>query len=209
MKKKVEKFAASIITSNLDTAKHLHGTISYNGRYYVTDSYRALEVEYPIPEFPVITNEHMGKKLEDIFNKAEEGNKTMHPIPSASEIKKGIADLVGRKMDDVVLRIAGDSHPSVYPAVNARFLRDAVQALNCKVCYFDESERITCRPADLLEPELAKLEEELGEYKEQDEDVLTYALFGQVAMEYFRRRAALRNKVDPDAMDMKNKAYPA
>lgn len=73
----------------------------------------------------------------------------------------------------------------------------------------DESERITCRPADLLEPELAKLEEELGEYKEQDEDVLTYALFGQVAMEYFRRRAALRNKVDPDAMDMKNKAYPA
>ena len=73
----------------------------------------------------------------------------------------------------------------------------------------DESERITCRPADLLEPELAKLEEELGEYKEQDEDVLTYALFGQVAMEYFRRRAARRNKVDPDAMDMKNKAYPA
>lgn len=73
----------------------------------------------------------------------------------------------------------------------------------------DESERITCRPADLLEPELAKLEEELGEYKEQDEDVLTYALFGQVAMEYFRRRAALRNKVDPDALDMKNKAYPA
>lgn len=73
----------------------------------------------------------------------------------------------------------------------------------------DESERITCRPADLLEPELAKLEEELGEYKEQDEDVLTYALFGQVAMEYFRRRAALRNKVDPDALNMKNKAYPA
>ena len=141
MKKKVEKFAASIITSNLDTTKHLHGTISYNGRYYVTDSYRALEVEYPIPGFPVINSGHMGKRIEDIFNKAEEGNKTMHPIPSASEIKKGIADLVGRKMDDVVLRIAGDSHPSVYPAVNARFLRDAVQALNCKVCYFDESER--------------------------------------------------------------------
>ena len=72
----------------------------------------------------------------------------------------------------------------------------------------DESERITCRPADLLEPELAKLEEEVGEYKEQDEDVLTYALFGPVALEYFRRRAALRNGVDPDAIDMKNKSYP-
>jgi oxaloacetate decarboxylase alpha subunit len=73
----------------------------------------------------------------------------------------------------------------------------------------DESERITCRPADLLEPELGKLEEEVGEYKEQDEDILTYALFGPVALEYFRRRAALRNGVDPDAIDMKNKSYPA
>lgn len=73
----------------------------------------------------------------------------------------------------------------------------------------DGSERITCRPADLLEPELAKLEEEVGEYREQDEDVLTYALFGPVALEYFRRRAAFRSNVDPDAIDLKNKAYPA
>ena len=73
----------------------------------------------------------------------------------------------------------------------------------------DRSERISCRPADLLEPELAKFEEEIGEYREQDEDVLTYALFGQVALEYFRRRAAIRNGVDPDTIDMKNKSYPA
>ena len=73
----------------------------------------------------------------------------------------------------------------------------------------DPSEIITCRPADLLEPEMAKMEEEIGDYKEQEEDVLTYALFGPVAIEYFKRRAALRNKVDPDAIDMKNKAYPA
>lgn len=73
----------------------------------------------------------------------------------------------------------------------------------------DPDEIISCRPADLLEPELSKLEAELGEYREQDEDVLTYALFGQVAMEYFRRRAALRSKVDPDAIDMKNRSYPA
>ena len=73
----------------------------------------------------------------------------------------------------------------------------------------DKDEIITCRPADLLEPELEKLREEAGDYSEQEEDVLTYALFGQVAMEYFRRRAALRNKVDPDAIDMKNKSYPA
>ena len=72
----------------------------------------------------------------------------------------------------------------------------------------DQSQRITCRPADLLEPELDKLTAEVGDYKEQDEDVLTYALFGQVALDYFKRRAALRSKVDPGSIDMKNKAYP-
>ena len=73
----------------------------------------------------------------------------------------------------------------------------------------DPSEIISGRPADLLEPELKKLEEEVAEYKESDEDVLTYALFGQVAIDFFKRRAALREKVDPDALDMKNRAYPA
>lgn len=72
----------------------------------------------------------------------------------------------------------------------------------------NQNDIITCRPADLLEPELDRLEYEIGEYKEQDEDVLTYALFGQVAIDYFKRRSALRNKVDPDAIDSKNKAYP-
>ena len=59
-----------------------------------------------------------------------------------------------------------------------------------------------------LEPEMEKLTAEIADYKEQDEDVLTYALFGQTAVDYFKRRSALRNKIDPDAMDMKNKAYP-
>jgi oxaloacetate decarboxylase alpha subunit len=77
------------------------------------------------------------------------------------------------------------------------------------VAKIDKSEIISCRPADLLEPELDKLKEEVGEYAEQEEDVLTYALFDQVAIDYFKRRAALRDKVDPDAIDTKNKAYPA
>lgn len=76
------------------------------------------------------------------------------------------------------------------------------------VAKVDASEIITGRPADLLDPELEKLESEMKEYKEQDEDVLTYALFGQVALDFFKRRAAFRDKVDPDAMDAKNKAYP-
>ncbi|MBQ2891258.1 MAG: oxaloacetate decarboxylase subunit alpha, partial [Clostridia bacterium] len=40
-----------------------------------------------------------------------------------------------------------------------------------------DEEPITCRPADLIEPELDKLRREAAEYIEQDEDVLSYALF--------------------------------
>ena len=47
---------------------------------------------------------------------------------------------------------------------------------------------IICRPADLLDDELEKLEDEIKEYKEQDEDVLSYALFPQVALDFFKKR---------------------
>src|SRR5699024_9988043 len=48
------------------------------------------------------------------------------------------------------------------------------------------AEITTCRHADLLEPELDKLESEMAQWKEQDEDVLTYALFPQVATDFFK-----------------------
>ena len=67
---------------------------------------------------------------------------------------------------------------------------------------------ITCRPADLLDNELDKLESEMAQWKEQDEDVLTYALFPQVAVDFFKYRQAQETKVDPAVADAKNKAYP-
>ena len=73
----------------------------------------------------------------------------------------------------------------------------------------DADEIITCRPADLLEPELPGIEEEIKEYMIQEEDILTYGLYDKVAMEFFKRRSALADGVSPDAIDQENKAYPA
>jgi oxaloacetate decarboxylase alpha subunit len=67
---------------------------------------------------------------------------------------------------------------------------------------------ITCRPADLLEPELKKIEAEITQWKQQDEDVLSYALFPQVAVEYFKYRQAQQTGVDVTVADKENKAYP-
>ena len=67
---------------------------------------------------------------------------------------------------------------------------------------------ITCRPADLLEPQLKKLESEMSQWKTQDEDVLSYALFPQVAKEFFEYSEGQKTGVDPKTADKTNKAYP-
>lgn len=71
-----------------------------------------------------------------------------------------------------------------------------------------DEEPITCRPADLQKPELKSIEVEMAQWKEQDEDVLTYALFPQVATDFFKYRQAQRTKVDLNVADTASKAYP-
>lgn len=67
---------------------------------------------------------------------------------------------------------------------------------------------ITCRPADLIPPQLDKFREECKEWMQQEEDVLSYALFPQVATDFFKHRQAQQTKVDVAAADAENKAYP-
>ncbi|NLW22467.1 MAG: oxaloacetate decarboxylase subunit alpha [Tissierellia bacterium] len=64
------------------------------------------------------------------------------------------------------------------------------------------------RPADLLEPELDKLREEIKEYMEQEEDVLTYALFPKIAIDFFKYRQSKKYKIDAELLDEEYKVYP-
>ena len=74
-----------------------------------------------------------------------------------------------------------------------------------KKCIGDE-QPITCRYADMIEDELPTFEKEVAAYKEQDEDVLSYALFPQVATEYFKYRDAQETKID--VSEGNDSAYP-
>ena len=74
-----------------------------------------------------------------------------------------------------------------------------------KKCIGDKKP-ITCRYADMIEDELPEFEKEVAAYKEQDEDVLSYALFPQVATEYFKYRDAQEKKVD--VTEGNEEAYP-
>jgi len=71
-----------------------------------------------------------------------------------------------------------------------------------------DEERITCRPADLIPNELDKIRQEVAEYIEQDEDILTYAMFPQVAVKFFEYRNAQKYKIDPDMVDYENRVHP-
>ena len=77
-----------------------------------------------------------------------------------------------------------------------------------KVLGEEKKNAITCRYADLLEPELDKIEAEMKQWKQQDEDVLSYALFPQVATDFFKYREAQQKGVDATIADTKNGAYP-
>lgn len=54
-----------------------------------------------------------------------------------------------------------------------------------------DDQRISCRPADLLKDEYERLKVELGDLGREEEDVLTYALFPQVAETFLKKKYQL------------------
>ncbi len=71
-----------------------------------------------------------------------------------------------------------------------------------------DEEPVTCRPADLLKPELEEMRKECAEWTEQDEDVLTYAMFPKVAPKFFEQRRNKKYGIDGKHSDAANKVHP-
>ncbi len=71
-----------------------------------------------------------------------------------------------------------------------------------------DAPRITCRPADNIAPELDVYKKEIEEYAIQEEDVLTYALFPQLAIPFFKKREARLHGIDKTIYDGANKVQP-
>ncbi len=66
---------------------------------------------------------------------------------------------------------------------------------------------VTCRPADLINPQLDTIRDQMKVYMEQEEDVLSYALFPQVAQNFFTHRETLKYKIDFSMVDLDDKVY--
>ncbi len=59
-----------------------------------------------------------------------------------------------------------------------------------------DEQPITCRPADLLEPGLEEARKAVAPYMQKPEDILSYALFPQVALRFLQERMAAQTGVD-------------
>ena len=73
-----------------------------------------------------------------------------------------------------------------------------------------DEEQITCRPADLIEPELDKYKHEAARYMIQPEDALTKAMFPVLADKFFSKREERMNKIDNSLLIEENECdvYP-
>lgn len=79
-------------------------------------------------------------------------------------------------------------------------------AFRKKIC--GDQEPIDCRPADLLKPELETLRKEAAQWSEQDEDVLSYAQFGQVATKFFEKRRDKKFNIDAAHANRETGVHP-
>ncbi len=67
---------------------------------------------------------------------------------------------------------------------------------------------ITHRPADDIEPELPKLRELLKGEVDCDEDILSYAMFPQVAPKFFEYRKAAKTRLDSSRLEKETRVHP-
>lgn len=68
--------------------------------------------------------------------------------------------------------------------------------------------RSTARFADSIAPQLEQLKAQAAPYTVQPEDVLTYAMFPQVAQKFFERRKEKMLGIDADHVDYQKKSHP-
>ena len=113
-------------------------------------------------------------------------------------------------MNVISRRALQDGHQGVQGAA-ARRVRQAARCRSTKKCAKSASATTRSSPTVLptiFRPELDKYREEIRDYYQQEEDVLSYALFPQVAIKFFQYRQAKQLGVDSTMLNKEEKVMP-
>lgn len=71
-----------------------------------------------------------------------------------------------------------------------------------------DEEQITCRPADLIPPEMDKIRKEAAKYMEQEEDALSMAMLPKPAVDFFKSREQKKYGIDLNLLNEEDCVYP-
>ena len=113
--------------------------------------------------------------------------------PTLSELQKAAADKICARFPQITTKefrgLVRGEYGKTPVAINPEFRKQIIGDL----------EPIDHRPADDLSPEIESLRERVMPYAEQDEDLLSLALFENVAVKFFEWRKNQRHKLDPNS----------
>ncbi len=170
----------------------------------VRKKYHQFESEFTREDVSVQINQVPGGMMSNLANQLKEQNaldKIRDVFDEIPKVRKDLgypplvtptSQIVGTQAVYNVL--SGERYKTITNEVK-RYLQggygQAPAAVNSelqKQAIGNETEIIEGRPADLLSPELAKLKKEINDLADSDEDVLTYAMFGDLGKEFLQQR---------------------
>ena len=178
----------------------------------IRKKYWQYESEYTGVDTRVLVNQVPGGMISNLSNQLKEQgaldrmDEVLNEIPKVRQdlgyppLVTPTSQIVGTQA--VLNVLTGSRYKSVTNEVKNYFLGQygqAPSAVNAEVrkLAIGDAKIIICRPADLLEPEMAKLEAESERLAQSEEDVLTFAMFPDIAKTFLQERNAGSLKADP------------
>ncbi len=188
----------------------------------VRKKYWQFESDYTGVDTRVLVNQVPGGMISNLSNQLKEQgalnrmNEVLDEIPRVREdlgfppLVTPTSQIVGTQA--VLNVLTGSRYKSVTNEVKNYFLGQygkAPSAVNANVrkLAIGDAEIMTCRPADLLEPEMAKLQIESDRLAKSEEDVLTFAMFPDIAKTFLQERNA--GSLKPEPLLTKEAASPS
>ena len=174
--------------------------------------YWQFESDYTGVDTRVLSNQVPGGMISNLSNQLKEQgaldrmNEVLLEIPKVREdlgyppLVTPTSQIVGTQA--VLNVLTGARYKSITNETKSYFMGEYGKApgkVNQKIqtMAIGDKKPLTCRPADLLDPELAKLKIEAEQITKSDEDVLTYAMFPDIAKIFLQERNAGSIKPEP------------
>lgn len=203
-----ESFVAALRDNPRDTGLDLALLEEINRHFLgVRAKYREFETKFTGVDVSVLRHEIPGGMLSNLENQLGQMGMADKIGQVLEEVHHVRADMgyppLGTPMSQIIgaqatMNVMTGERYKMIPKETKDYIRGLYGrppgVINPELDRLVDGERITCRPADLLEPAFAKEKEEIGNLAQNDEDVLTYALFPQVGREFLATKYGSANQ---------------